>query len=756
MDNIGRHFEGITNQISRFMPRKTEDSKHDVSSLAQKAMETGGLKTKDLSHIAAVKKSDGKTGSAIRSLFSKNVGKSNKTQTLDWSESRVFVEGEATPEPRIADRQLPPESNFQQEVRQQIKQAVDYVETYGDELKARAAKKKQTIHLKPSLRQRLTDFFRGKHFKKGEKKADIFVHENGDVSIMPKHARLDFGKPKSTEYYTRWNQFTPQNKSDVLFKQMLHPDPSQRPSLETIGMALSLASNEAVADNVFEASIGDPGRIMTLFQDEKLNELASLFFEEKNLDTQAKQQVLLQLKDAQNFLQDRAEDLRQRANEANEPIYIRADKIGGGKDKDARYRGCHIQVNPDGKIYLIPKHPKLWINKGALKKLRMAVEIGPDDKPNRAVAFASVRPVGQSFDIARQEVETINELLSRRGGEMDTIGIKVFKELGRDQKSKAKVILPYANMGGINARRLNPDVKSAVMKGCVEWIHFMHENHYVNLDIKEANFLGFRAKDGEIDVLGLDLDQAKTVENNGMVIPRGGTIPYMSPELIATILHNSKEADIPEEYQSCDGFKADIFALGKTLLFLEQGGYDKSFEFIQRDPETKAPVGFDEAKYISIWNEFDPETPVQILAKAMIHPNPQLRPDSGRVNDLLNQIAGGSLKDTVIIRELGDSLSKLPIPKASSAALDEKTQSLSDHYPIHEINENGAAEKLKDKGSWLLRQGEGGKIYFHYRNQKSGEIEMMPLISSDIEAVRELVNFNIEQKIIAKNRLVNT
>jgi len=467
---------------------------------------------------------------------------------------------------------------------------------------------------------------------------------------------------------------------------------------------------------------------------------------DKTLSEDDKSQIREQMDEGVSYINENRKELSDKARSENRPIYIRPDEYGGGKigDKEgleASYKGCHIQVNPDGKIYLIPKHPNLTLGKGTFKKVRMAIELDENARPKRVVAFASVRPLGtEGFESAKKEVETIKKLVSREQGENEPVDVRIevyeSEELGKG--AKAKVVLPYSNMGDLSDQNFTHADKPHVMKGCVKWIKLMHENGLANFDIKRENFLGFRDADNQIAVKGLDLDMARSLDEGPMVRPPGGTSEYMAPEVIAAIIPNLK-ATKKEDLVLCDGRKADIFSLGKTLYFLDIGSMNRRLDFISRDPATKE-ITYDPEQYKRSWNDFEALNPVQVLAKAMMHPEPELRPDIETVDELLTQIFDKdppisldkleyvlrrSLQDVDVVEKEAPDVKPL-------SAEEEQLKTLLDNPHI-----DPPEGLLEEKGAWLIRKEEG-KLYLDYFTDNK---ETMELLDNSPASVLELLDY---------------
>lgn len=486
-------------------------------------------------------------------------------------------------------------------------------------------------------------------------------------------------------------------------------------------------------------------------------------FAARDLDVESRDEIEDQIKMGLDYLKNNGDRLRQQANESGKPLYIRpgfAEGYEGGKigteiSWEARYSGSHIQVNPDGTIYLIPKHPRLTLGKGTFKRVRTAIFLDENNHPRRLVAFASVNPDEKgSLKNLSNEINTIQSLLQKEkpGEDIVDVGIQVYEpgEISEKQTSqKAKVILPFSNMGDLQKGKFSGEEKQRIMKGCVKWIKLMHDNGWVNFDIKRENFLGFRNDDGQMEVKGLDLDMARQVEESGLARPPGGTPEYMAPEVIAAIAHNIS-ATKEEDLQLCNGYQADIFSLGKVLYFLEIGGMDRRFNFIRSKTE------FDRNRYIEAWNNFDVINPLHVLVKAMMHPDPNLRPDIETVSETLGRIYDEAASRKEIKNRFRDALQpvEVEVGPAPEKIMTEKEQLIQDFLGNpKKLTEEEARELLTDDGSWLIRKDDGS-LYLTYKSLQDSDVHSTPLLDSSLSSVKEILDYFEEEKILESKSYV--
>ncbi len=371
-------------------------------------------------------------------------------------------------------------------------------------------------------------------------------------------------------------------------------------------------------------------------------------------------------------MQGNRSELIAKAKKQDRPIYIRSgttveygEKTEGTKDRDARYAGSHLQVNPDGRIYVIPKNPALWLGGGTYKKVRTAIELDESGQPVRLGAFASL-PVkegkrrGETIEATMKEVDLIKKMLGFEGEETEMVSMTAFDpgEVSETKGKKTKLFLPYANLGDLKGMKFKPEQTPAVVKGCSSWMKMMHENGYVNRDIKPANFLAFQ--DGEsLSVKCMDLGLAAesgTADEKYLYI---GSPGYMAPEIFANL---SKQ--IPYDSKA-----ADIFALGNTFYSIESRTDVRPFVWKAMDNDGKPPM-MDLKAFRKGWNAFEPGTKLQLLAKAMMNPDPKKRPDIDRVDQILERVYDQKTSFEALESELTESLKDafpLELPPAPPA-----------------------------------------------------------------------------------------
>lgn len=284
---------------------------------------------------------------------------------------------------------------------------------------------------------------------------------------------------------------------------------------------------------------------------------------------------------------------------AEEGIYIRGEKSPEDlKGKEAKYTSAHIQVNADGKIFIIPKHPKLHLGKGTFKRVRTAIEYEPGGE-SKLVASASAKMINDNaIDEAKNEIELAKKLNNEKG-------FSYIVYSGR----KMKAMMPYANMGDLkDFKTKDPQQKKEIMKQCLLWIQKMHLEGFTHADIKPENFLLNIDKNGEIEIFIMDLGtSSKGIESQE---PKGSPL-FMAPETFQGP-HN--------------GHQADIFSLGVALFQIMEG---KSPDCIDNSMVQFGRMHMrDEDKYHEEWKKFSPspENKFEQLIKEMIHPDPKKRP----------------------------------------------------------------------------------------------------------------------------------
>jgi len=390
---------------------------------------------------------------------------------------------------------------------------------------------------------------------------------------------------------------------------------AKNPDLPGTGKAAALFRQ------VFGKSVSEESSIPRVYQ-EKVNNALDLLQSMRELESEESQEIQQQLAEGFNAIsKEMVEDVKN----SDKPKYIRATKVSG-KSRKAKYEGSHIQINPDGKVYLIPKNPKLWLGKGGFKKVRIAIELDEDLNPKEVVAFASLKISGKAARISMsdvmREVNLVKEFLEP--DEKGSVNVQAFDpgKVSKKRGGKAKMVLPYANLGDLEGKKFKGRDQEDVVRGCCKWIRTMHEANYVNRDIKPENFLGFKDEDSPVSVKCMDLGLAGEA---GWSTAICGTSGFMPPEML-------------KRRPYYDGKAADIFSLGATLYCLETGKRNCSFvtNAMSRN-DVRRPV-MNVLNFRNGWKSFQPVTKLQLLAKEMMNPNPALRPNIDQVSIFLESV----------------------------------------------------------------------------------------------------------------------
>lgn len=148
-------------------------------------------------------------------------------------------------------------------------------------------------------------------------------------------------------------------------------------------------------------------------------------------------------------------------------------------------------------------------------------------------------------------------------------------------------------------------------------VKHLHEQNVCHRDIKPENIM----TDDQENLKLCDFGLATTLAENGTIIPEMknsivGTMPYQSPQLIMT-----------EKYR---GDKADVFALGKTLLYLLTGFLSD----VQHVKNKSSPEGQTQLTHIFQANVKIPTSlspSVRSLLERMLHPLEEKRPTMAEV-----------------------------------------------------------------------------------------------------------------------------
>jgi len=354
-----------------------------------------------------------------------------------------------------------------------------------------------------------------------------------------------------------------------------------------------------------------------------------------------------QLMDGLTRVANNGDEWKNVAREANRALYLRPESGKGKVDassesQDALYKSCHIQVNPNGTIYLIPKHPNLFLGSGSAKKVRLAIELTEDYQPRRLVAFVSQKLDLPETDVedakyfAEKEVDLIKVYIDNAVKEEDRVDVRFTMyredELSAGKGEKGKYVLPFANLGDLQSAqqkgKLTDDEIPKVMKGAVELVQIMHvQMGIANLDIKPANILVHRDEDGEIHTLAYDYGLAEDARSS--IDYEKGTKMFRAPEIV-----------IEDFY---DVLNADIYSLGVTLYELQNKEHlpsfilkDKAVEEMNQEEKDEYSLAVKEG-----WEAFEPKDDFEVLIKAMTNPDPGARPIIRKVKEVIDVIQRG-------------------------------------------------------------------------------------------------------------------
>ena len=473
-----------------------------------------------------------------------------------------------------------------------------------------------------------------------------------------------------------------------------------------------------------------PVKTETVTIEEKTNEtLALLPRLDSKPDSQkeVREQIELAIKDIEiNKETYIAQAKEKEAKGEDGSIYLRPQEYLGkgagkksGKALEATYIGAHMQINADGKIYIIPKHPDLALGKGSFKKVRTAIEYGTEMTPTKVVAFASMS--GQEMDEiaeAEHERDIYNELTEEAGGQRITMmtydkrGYVI--EKGRSME-KVKTIIPYANQGDlINflSKGVSPEQKKEVMLQCAQWTMIMHNAGYINADIKPDNFL-INIDGDEIEVFVTDLGMSfKEADVQGRIYR--GTPIFMPPEMHNEVILDAK--------------KSDIYALGITLFqsYTEQGDIPKFLREAFKLNEDGTGLNVDTFEYTNAWAKFDPKgDDLLFLIKQMVHPEPHLRPSSDEVVNALENIKNGDTLDALRIKPSEDN--------KESTRVTQGTKMLQKYVGEH--------HRLMPDDKWSDA----------LKNQKPGTFVIRDSKFADNQTIVSFVNYNNEMEQILLN-----
>jgi len=339
------------------------------------------------------------------------------------------------------------------------------------------------------------------------------------------------------------------------------------------------------------------------------------------------------------------------AKKSKSSIYLNPDSIDQfleQKKSRERYKGCHIQANPNGTMYIIPKKKFFKLGHGTFKYVRLAVELGIDGKPKRAIAFARVsikkiesvyRKSGQLksheplphgtnkvvYDSLCKEVALIRDMITLRGKEMgftaDDIHLSMY---GKDENfTKADFVMPFCELGDFDQYFESADDRWDAVIGCVDCVYDWHCKGYAHFDIKPENFLGTRGKDSKIQVHSFDLAFSHKPSPDPKKRERKGTIPYCAPEIW------SKD-------NSFDPFATDIYALGITLYqIMRRNEFSNGFPQYVHLALNSLERGQFQDEFASLWELFYARNGFDVLIRAMTNPDPMQRPAIRQVKEIL-------------------------------------------------------------------------------------------------------------------------
>lgn len=312
------------------------------------------------------------------------------------------------------------------------------------------------------------------------------------------------------------------------------------------------------------------------------------------------------------------------------------------------YTGCHIQINPSGTMYVIPKKKAFKLGRGTFKYVRLAVELDIDATPKRAVAFAriSIKKVEKVYrqtnrlnpgkrldrnsrkdiyDSLCSEVALIREMIDLRGQDLgfsaEDVSLSVY---GTDKNFiKADFVMPFCELGDLDQCFTTLESRWEVIQGCVECVREWHGKGYTHFDIKPENFLATRGVDGLIQIHSFDLAFSHKPSPDPKKRRRQGSIPYCAPELWI----NDKDFD---------PFLTDIYALGITLYQIMRqtelsNGFPKYVEIALNSLEK----GNFKQELEIVWDLFYARSGFDVLVKAMTNPAPEKRPNIERVRKLM-------------------------------------------------------------------------------------------------------------------------
>lgn len=369
-------------------------------------------------------------------------------------------------------------------------------------------------------------------------------------------------------------------------------------------------------------------------------------FVHKNLTFSDQKRIQKQLDLTVKYLEIKGDFLKSRSMKFSRSRYIRPITIlralGESTERAKRGRGCkavykvsHIHVTRDGRIRIIPKHPKLVLGSGRYKKVRMAIDF--DEKI--VVAFASIKIVDRAKEMTFiYEAEVIQKYLieesrvmGRQDHDLATMNIHVIQK-----QRKIKLICPYANLTDVFEEDYSKEERGRVLSGMTQCLKILKTLGVACNDVKPENFLVFRNPKLLIRIFDLDAAVTKPEECQS----REGTGEWFSPEKWAVLTGLKK---------SFNAYKSDIFSLGICFYqVMNDNGCGKGCDF-ERSPSyqielvnkiqsaiTIGAIGIYLDNYKRDWEAFRPGNELESLVKSMTHPDPDERPDIDSVADILD------------------------------------------------------------------------------------------------------------------------
>jgi len=374
-----------------------------------------------------------------------------------------------------------------------------------------------------------------------------------------------------------------------------------------------------------------------------------------------KKQIALSL----SYLAKQGKEKISEAAKRDKPLYILPKEILSeleeglenrkiGQGQEAYYKAAHIQINPDGIVNLIPKHPKLALGAGSFKNFRLAIELAENFEPQNLNAFGSMI-VADRDDLSQavKEKEFIDQFLqeeARESGLDETLPVRIavydstelYDSLSvkEGEVSKLKMVLPYANLGDCARENYSREEIPYILLGMTKCVRVMHQLGVAIQDVKNENFLADRDSSGKVNVVAFDFGGAEHVE--GLTAQVAGSQGWFSPEKWRCYFNRLKPYD---------PMKADIFALGLSLHSAVDPAKEDVETYYRKAPEylrqfvvkieqaVDAPtIEFLLRDYQRDWGEYSPVSDFEKLIKSMLNPDPLFRPDIETVSKLLPKV----------------------------------------------------------------------------------------------------------------------